>query len=145
MGMAEEAAAFERQKLEVLPALYEHCCTVYSGMYEKSKVDDLGRIVYEGHLTKLFVELRLSVPYYTTVTRELKRMGCVEQIRRGGGGSESQWELIQTPTDVLWRHVGGGAKKTAASARHHMLEQRINDLTKRVNILEEKEKEKTNA
>lgn len=56
-------------------------------------------IVYEGFLTQLITgRLNLSVPYYTSVRKSLIRMGCVRQLRRGGGNSPSQWEMIYEPT-----------------------------------------------
>lgn len=63
-------------------------------------------IVWEGFLTRFITEeLHLSVPYYSSVTQALKRMGCIRQLRRGGGTSPSQWELITEPTPALFEHA----------------------------------------
>jgi hypothetical protein len=60
-------------------------------------------VVYEGMLTKLVTEdLGLPVPYYTKVRQFLMAMGCIRQLRRGGGSAPSQWELIREPTIDLW-------------------------------------------
>lgn len=97
----------ESQDEDVLPAIFEHACNVYKKMEEDAKLigdpDDGQFLIWEGHLTKLFAQLHLSVPYYTSVTRELKRMSCIRQRRRGGGNAASQWELLREPTEELYR------------------------------------------
>lgn len=84
------------------PALFDHACKVYRTMLsESTKVEREGQelIVYEGFLTKLVTEkLALSVPYYTSLREALMRMGCIRQLKRGGGTAPSQWELIYEPT-----------------------------------------------
>jgi hypothetical protein len=86
---------------EIVPAMFEHCARVYTAMEKDSKVEiddnDTQMRVYEGHLTRVFAKLELSTPYYTTIMKHLKRMGCVEQIRRGGGSQTSKWRLIKEP------------------------------------------------
>ena len=76
---------------------------VYAAMLGEANAvvgeSDNKMVVYEGFLTSLITgKLNLSVPYYTSVMKALKRMGCVRQLRRGGGNSASQWELITEPT-----------------------------------------------
>lgn len=104
------------------PALFEHCVNTYRVMLAEAKpvtqmgtaltaaerggetvVDLQGHgneiMVYEGFFTQLVTsKLNLSVPYYTTVRRALMNMGCIRQLKRGGGTSPSQWELIYEPT-----------------------------------------------
>jgi len=134
------------------PALFGHCCTVYRGMLERARPvrmdledidpddhDEERIIVYEGFLTKLFADLSLSVPLYTSVMNALKDMGCVKQLRRGGSSTPSQWELRFEPnTEAFMRQVVGDkpatvTKKDTAIA---MLRQQNTDLTKRVADLE---------
>lgn len=82
------------------PKLFEHCSTVFEAMKAHSKPEKLGTehaLVYEGFLTRLFQERGLATPYYTTVMRRLREMGCVRQISRGGGNSPSRWELVREP------------------------------------------------
>src|SRR5947207_2735468 len=88
---------------EVLPALFGHCVAVYAAM-EKSARRAGGMVVYEGMLTRLMAgpPLMLSTPYYTKIRRELLRMGCIRQLKRGGGNSASQWELCTPPTEELY-------------------------------------------
>jgi uncharacterized protein YceH (UPF0502 family) len=54
-------------------------------------------LVYEGFLTRLFNQLELATPYYTSVMQRLRKMGCVRQLSRGGGNAPSRWELIKDP------------------------------------------------
>jgi len=91
----------EGEEQQVLPAIFEHCRNVYNLMEEEAKLVD-NALIWEGHLTKLFARLHLSVPYYTSVTRELKRMDCIRQRRRGGGNAASQWEVVMPPSEELF-------------------------------------------
>jgi hypothetical protein len=80
--------------------LWEHVCTVFAEMQRNSKserVNGKHALVYEGHMTKLFRDLQLATPYYSSVLQRLKQMGCIRQLSRGGGSSQSRWELITDP------------------------------------------------
>jgi hypothetical protein len=92
--------------------------------------------VYEGFLTKLFKEANLSVPYYTTVMKELKVMDCVRQIRRGGGGSPSQWLLVQKPSMDLWQGARAKAAPTGRAKFETTTKQQLNDINNRLLVLE---------
>jgi hypothetical protein len=87
-------------------ALYGHCLITYQTMLSEATGivdDDNTIIVWEGMLTRLITsQLNLSVPYYTAVTKALKRMGCIRQLKRGGGTAPSQWELLMEPTEELF-------------------------------------------
>jgi hypothetical protein len=129
------------QPVSDAPALFQHCCEVWETMDKASKdlvlpeTGDKVR-VYEGFTTKLFDQLHLPVPYYTSVFTALKGMDCVRQIRRGGGGSPSQWLIVQRPTIELFDHAK--SKSTVVKAgRDAQLAQMINDLNTRVNKLEQ--------
>lgn len=94
-----------------LPVLFSHSKDVYEAMLRTSSKqgykeggEDKEAVVYEGFLTKLVTEeLRLAVPYYTTIMTALKKMGCARQLRRGGSTSPSQWVLYHEPTEELYR------------------------------------------
>jgi hypothetical protein len=89
------------------PAQYNHCKTVYSAMYDNSheeKVDGVMVRVWVGHSTKLFMELGLPTPYYTSVMQKLQAMQCVLQLHRGGGGGESKWACLIAPSRELYEH-----------------------------------------
>jgi hypothetical protein len=129
-----------------LPVLYQYCRDVYDKMLAQAfKVG--GRdgsdgyepemIVYEGRLTDLITkEMHLSVPYYTHTMRELKRMGCVRQLRRGGGTSPSQWEMLHEPTPELW-YADSGPIRQSQSDEKAILNQQIRGLSARVTALTE--------
>ena len=94
---------------EAPPALYSHACAVYQKMYEQStrkQADGITEmVVYEGMLTKLVTDpdsLNLPVPYYTRIRAKLLGMGCIRQLKRGGGTAPSQWELIREPNFDDW-------------------------------------------
>jgi len=96
-------------------------------------------IVYEGFLTKLFAELGLSVPYYTTVMAALKVMGCAKQLRRGGSSTPSQWELRYEPNvEAFMRQVQGDKppRRSRRSDDIAMLTQQVSDLTRRLSAVE---------
>jgi hypothetical protein len=140
---------------EVLPALYHHCVKVYAAMFQQARPvtpmqtgahdsdpdldepDDADAIlVYEGHLTRLITQdLHLSVPYYTSVTAELKRMNCIAQLRRGGGTAPSQWQLLREPDEDLYRNAL--RLKKAPQGQLAQLEQQLRAVTQRVSLLED--------
>jgi hypothetical protein len=130
---------------ETLPAVFGHSKVVYEEMFKRASMtpvaNDNPMMVYEGMLTTLFDELHLSVPFYTSVMGCLKRMGCVRQLRRGGGNSPSQWELITSPTEELfWRtkadRVKGPTLPEVVTAQA-AIEQQVRDLKKLTNELTE--------
>ena len=119
-----------------MKALYEHCINVYERMLEEAAPPEEpdGPRLYEGHLTQIFQELQLSTPYYTSVLRTLKSMGCIEQVKRGGGNARSKWVLICAPTEEGFQAVDGRA--TPKQGSHAALQQQVAALTKRVAIIE---------
>ena len=126
------------------PALFRHCVTVYDLMREHAQTDKLypGKeeegLVYEGFLTRLFRENGLSVPYYTLVMRALRRMGCVEQLRRGGSSTPSRWHLIEAPTiEAFLSTENRTVTRAQRKSRMDKLEQQVNDLNRRLTSAEE--------
>ena len=132
-----------------LPALYDHCLNTYHEMLRqattviqpKKNVDDEDEeagsiVVYEGYLTHLVTKnLRLSVPYYTTIRQNLIRMGCIRQLKRGGGSSKSQWELIYEPTEEAF--LKNRAAKRPKQRREDAFAEQIRNLSARVSELED--------
>jgi hypothetical protein len=95
-------------------------------------------VVYEGFTTGLFQELELSIPYYTKVLRHLKAMGCVRQLRRGGGSAMSRWELIKEPNFLDYEAAAVQVDmKAPAVSKQSVADQMIADLNVRVEALEE--------
>lgn len=78
-------------------ALFNNCLLVFNAMHEAGTHRHEG-LVWEGKLTNLLVSLDISLGQYTPVVGRLKRMDCIRQIRRGGGGSNSLWILTSHPT-----------------------------------------------
>lgn len=119
---------------ELLPQVFQHCRTVYDAMRADARIrdDSEGRfIVWEGFLTKLVEGVGLAMPYYTEVRKHLIRMGCLRQLRRGGGSTPSQWEVIRRPTRELFL----GAIEEL-DTRVTPVQQQIADLAKRIETLE---------
>ena len=128
--------ALVRGELTVVPALFEHAQRVYEAMEAESielpEYPDMK--VYEGHLTNLFKRLLLSVPYYSKITGSLIGMGCIEQIRRGGGTAESRWLLWQPPELDAWKE--SATTRPKGGSKIMVLEQRLRDAIKVISNLE---------
>lgn len=124
--------------------IYDHCVRVYEEMHAQSREEELDFadpgdgefvnkhqvLVYEGHLTKLFAGLQLSTPYYTSVMNHLKAMGCVEQLRRGGGNSPSRWMLVRPPAEEAFNSIEN--QKRLSRGKVAALEQQVRDLSRTV-------------
>jgi hypothetical protein len=132
---------------ELTPALFDHAKTLYEEMLKRSHKEQLPDVevvvgttphvdVYEGHLTRLFAELALPNPYYTKILNALKGQNCIEQLRRGGGVAFSKWVLNCPPTEEGFKRIM--ERKRAPKGKQAELEQRVQDLTKWTNRLEER-------
>ena len=123
-----------------MPMLFKHSVTVFKKMEETATYDDVADIVvWEGVLTTLITqECHLSLPSYTSITRVLKGLGCIRQLRRGGGTSPSQWEIIKAPEAEEYNKlmVDGSAKNAGRPSRTAMLEQQVRELTDKVSKVE---------
>jgi hypothetical protein len=101
-------------------------------------------IIYEGYLTKLIQQdLHLSVPYYTSVTKALINMGCIRQLRRGGGSSPSQWEMIYEPTEEAY--LKAMPSKQPKQTRDSQNEEQIATIVRRLVALEDQVNEITTS
>lgn len=89
--------------------------------------DALGLRVYEGHLTNLFKKLLLSVPYYTEIKNRLISIGCIEQVRRGGGTAMSRWVLWKPPTLEEWKYAS--SRRPGRGNAVTVMQQQIKDLS----------------
>ena len=125
------------------PALFDHAVRVYEEMLKRSSKDYLTMTneeaaaldadpqqvdVYEGHLTRLFADLNIANPYYTKIMNTLVELGCVEQLRRGGGKAQSKWVLCKAPVEDIFKDFV--ERKRQPQTRLHQLEQRIKDLVR---------------
>jgi hypothetical protein len=107
------------------------------------RVENVPTLVYEGYLTRLFNELDMATPYYTTVMRCLKAMNCVKQLSRGGGSSPSRWELINDPDfeafdAIEQKRLKNNTQMGQVKDQTHILVKRVNELEGRVAMLEGK-------
>lgn len=124
------------------PALFSHCVDVYRAMEKDAKTDDAGNLTWEGSLTRLLQGLGLSNPYYSTITKAMKAMDCMRQLRRGGGGTGSVWLLLQEPTEELYQQSGHKAATEAPKTTQRQdqalkdVQHQLNELAKRVEVLE---------
>lgn len=124
------------------PALFDHCVNTYQAMLKQAKSVQISpdseenAIVYEGFFTQLITgELHLSVPYYTSISSTLMRMGCIRQLKRGGGTSPSQWELLYEPT--LDTFLNSRPKRTKKQTAVEMLKEITDTHTARITALED--------
>jgi hypothetical protein len=129
------------QEMEAPVALFRHTVAVYEEMASQGKIvtvdADSNMLVYEGKLVELVTETcGLSVPYYTKVTQALKGMGCARQLRRGGGNSLSQWELIREPTLELFEEYAGEPAEVEPELPDFVTMQQFQDLNNRMSALE---------
>jgi hypothetical protein len=118
---------------KALPAVFHHCVEVYEHMESKVEVESDGSKVYVGYTTRMFKDLGLAVPLYTSVMNHLKRMDCVRQQFRGGGGTPSRWVLLRAPTQELFE-ISPGYKKTTMD---DIQGQQIRDLQRQINDMKD--------
>jgi hypothetical protein len=139
-----------------IPALYDHCRRIYNAMFaearsvkvlaEPTEPDGIDQpegsiMVYEGFLTALVTQqCNLSTPYYTKAVNKLKAMGCIRQLKRGGGSAPSQWELTYEPTvEAFMRATDPKQPPQSKDAMHNQqvlaLSRRVGDLEKTVGAL----------
>lgn len=126
-----------------MKALYDHCVTVFEEMF-KEAVPELppggedvgdGYMIWTGHLTQLFARLGMATPYYTTVMQTLKKMSCVEQVKRGGGNAQSKWRLVRKPEEDFFTAAEKIKKPTQGTFAS--MEQQMRDMNKRLSDLED--------
>lgn len=128
------------------PALFQHCCTVFQAMRVAAVPHQIGTpgdpnkkarhaLVYQGHTTRLFRELNLPSPYYTSILTALQKMGCIKQLSRGGGSAVSRWELIDDPTmDIFFE----SADVNPGKSRLALVEKRLAENQDRLDALEQR-------
>lgn len=123
------------ENLDALPVMFEHCVEVYEALNKKAVRDPVtGDVVWEGFMTKLINDdLGKAMPYYTAILRNLKRMGCIQQARRGGSTTPSQWVLYHAPSRDLWDAT---PDRKNHNSKGDAMQAQILDLARRVDALE---------
>jgi len=107
------------------PRLFDHCCRVFEAMHQQAGPQTIKgehTLVYEGYTTRLFQQLQLPGPYYSSVLQRLQGMGCIRQLSRGGGSAASRWALIDDPTREAFMAVEDGERPPS---RLEALEDRV--------------------
>ena len=96
--------------------LMDHILAVYDYM-EETSIDKSGDPIWEGKTTSVVAALGLSNNYYTPIFRYLKGGNYITQVKRGGGGTNSMYQLNGRPDpnefDVILTQTG--ASNTANS------------------------------
>jgi hypothetical protein len=127
-----------------LPTIYGHCERIYARMKEQAETvyeGEVPMLVWEGYFTHLFKALNLPTPYFTHCRTTLLNMGCIKQLRRGGGSAPSQWELLKPPTPELFTEAGLDARRqtpgnTVSRGEFAALQQQVRDLADKLDSVE---------
>jgi hypothetical protein len=140
-----------------MKALYDHCVTVFEEMFKEAEPEErainnydggptmdqpqtvteiTGYMIWTGHLTQLFARLGMSTPLYTGVMQTLKKMGCAEQLKRGGGNAKSVWRLVRKPEEEVFNAAEKLKRPTDGSFA--ALQQQFRDMNKRLSDVEER-------
>lgn len=129
-------------EIENMPAKWTHCVNVYNRMKEEAKpseVEGTDKVmnVWTGFTTRAFAELGVPQPYYGDVLHILKEMGCIQQVRRGGRTSPSQWVVFDTqPSPDEYKKVRPQGPNTRRRAEVEHLEQQARDMRKALGNLD---------
>ncbi len=138
--MLESGTEANDRPPEPVPALFEQCLELYEAMADEASMQTIQYgeteegLVYEGFLTHLVTDsdkLNYSTPMYTKLTRQLKAMDCMRQLKRGGSTAMSRWLLLQPPTLKHFRSVMT-QKVARPSGRLDAMDQQIRDLNERL-------------
>jgi hypothetical protein len=124
--------------------LYFRCERLWNAMYEAAHPerdpDYFGdadpRMVFTGHVTPLAVSVGENPPYVGQLTRRLRMMGVVRQLARGGGKGIGRWEMVEKPTPELFESTREVVVHTQKARWQLQMEQRVKDLSERVDRLE---------
>lgn len=96
--------------------LMDHILAVYDYM-EKTSIDKSGDPIWEGKTTEVISALGLSNNYYTPIFRYLRGGNYLTQIKRGGGGSNSMYQLNGRPDpfefDVVLSKTGASTTRNS--------------------------------
>lgn len=114
---------------------YDHCVAIYAAMVEAAEPDEHGNLIYTGFLTHLFNEKGFTSQQYSQIMQNLKRMGCVENWRRGSREFPSVWILHHEPTRVAFDNMPELPKRIGHQAGAK-IEQRIKMLEERLERVE---------
>lgn len=136
--LADFAATVELS--EDMPQLLQEVLLVWDFMKKTSTQTKEG-LIYRGALsTELHTAGIVPRTKYAHVVGKLRAMGCIRQMRRGGGPQPSLWLLMVTPTEDLYYSTAhkpdtrSGSRGPAAVVIRE-LDRRTKDLETRVTKL----------
>jgi hypothetical protein len=110
--------------------IFGHALRVYRHMEQGAKEvtwENLPVKVWEGSITQLTSDLRISNSYYTRVIGGLESSGCVSMLRRGSGNRGSLIALHRPPVEETF--VSDLTPRPSAA---NLTEQRLKDLESNV-------------
>lgn len=121
---------------ELESELMSKCKALYEAMEANTQESPEG-IFWIGALTTLLKNV--SGPgassNYSQVVGALTDMGCIEQIRKGGGKAPSAWRLLHPPDSSLVTLIKG-KRSSHRSSKAEQVDQEIATLNQRINNLE---------
>lgn len=99
----------------VKDALFRQCEAVYEWM--ENIADDEG--LFLGRTTQCLIDLKIANSRYGSIFKVLRDLGCVTQIKRGGGREAvSEWQLHYPPSiDSYWEAKNAVGNKDVSRIR----------------------------
>lgn len=116
----------------VKDALFRQCEAVYEWM--NNIADDDG--LFLGRTTQCLVDLKIANSRYGAIFKVLRDLGCVTQIKRGGGREAvSEWQLNYPPSiDSYWEAKNAVGNKDVSRIRS--LENLVREHAKRLDDIQ---------
>lgn len=93
-----------------------------------------GAVLWVGALTAMVKEVSPTANY-GQIAGALQDMGCIEQLRKGGGRSKSVWRLHHPPTVEIADMISK-TRNNPRSTKQQAIEKQINALNTRIQKLE---------
>jgi len=115
------------------PVMFAHAERVYGYMDERAENRFEGRL-WIGRTVEAFEEAVGTRGPYSMVMNRLQAMGCIERLKRGGGGTGTIWRIVKQPSLTDWElsvNPSSPRKKD-----HAKVANQVHDLLERVQILE---------
>lgn len=116
----------------VKDALFRQCEAVYEWM--ENIADDSG--LFLGRTTQCLIDLSIANSRYGSIFKTLRDLGCVTQIKRGGGREAvSEWQLHYPPSiDSYWEAKNAVGNKDVSRIRS--LENLVREHAKKIDDIQ---------
>ena len=92
--------------------------------------------VWKGKSTQLISGLGIATPMYPKIFNALKEMGCIEQLRRGGGKASSVWAVFDIDIENEFPQLSAEGKGRLRFTPIQIVAQRVKDLQRVAQELE---------